>query len=186
VTRIVAGEAGGRRLAVPQGGGTRPTGDRAREALFSSLESQLGGLDGLGFLDLYAGSGAVGLEALSRGARPVLLVESDRRAATVAQDNLRVVALPGASVLVRPAERLGENPDAPYDVLFADPPYVLPTDALAAVLTGLADGGWLADDALVVVERGKRDAWAWPAGFAALRDRKYGEARLWYGHRDPA
>ncbi len=186
MTRIVAGEAGGRRLAVPQGGGTRPTGDRAREALFSSLESQLGRLSGLGFLDLYAGSGAVGLEALSRGARPVLLVESDRRAATVASANVRAVGLPGARVLVRSAERLGENPDAPYEVLFADPPYSLPALELAGVLTGLADGGWLAGDALVVVERGKRDDWVWPAGFAAVRDRKYGEARLWYGHRDPA
>jgi 16S rRNA (guanine966-N2)-methyltransferase len=185
VTRIVAGQAGGRRLAVPQGGGTRPTGDRAREALFSSLESQLGGLAGLGFIDLYAGSGAVGLEALSRGARPVLLVESDRRAAVVAEANVRAVGLPGASVLVRPAERIGPNPGTPYDVLFADPPYSLPSSELGEVLTGLASGGWLAEDALIVVERGRREDWAWPDGFSALRDRRYGEARLWYGHRDP-
>lgn len=183
MTRIVAGAARGRRLAVPPAG-TRPTADRAREALFSSLESQLGGLEGRSVIDLYAGSGAVGLEALSRGATRVLLVESDRRAADVAKSNVRAVALPGATVLVRPAERLGPNPDLAYDVLFADPPYDVPTKQLGAVLTGLADGGWLTKEALVVVERSKRDDWEWPEGYTASRDRKYGEARLWYGHRE--
>ena len=183
MTRIVAGAARGRRLTVPPAG-TRPTADRAREALFSSLESQLGGLEGLSVIDLYAGSGAVGLEALSRGAVRVLLVESDRRAADVAKSNVRAVGLPGATVLVRPAERLGPNPDPAYDVLFADPPYDVPTKQLGAVLTGLADGGWLTQEALVVVERSKRDDWEWPEGYAASHDRKYGEARLWYGHRE--
>jgi 16S rRNA (guanine966-N2)-methyltransferase len=183
VTRIVAGAARGRRLAVPPAG-TRPTADRAREALFSSLESQLGGLGGLSVIDLYAGSGAVGLEALSRGAARVLLVESDRRAADVAKANVRAVGLPGAAVLVRQAERLGPNPDPAYDVLFADPPYDVPAAQLRGVLTGLADGGWLTQDAAVVVERSKRDDWEWPDGYAALRDRTYGEARLWYGHRE--
>jgi 16S rRNA (guanine966-N2)-methyltransferase len=183
VTRIVAGAARGRRLAVPPAG-TRPTADRAREALFSSLESQLGGLGGLSVIDLYAGSGAVGLEALSRGAARVLLVESDRRAADVAKANVRAVGLPGAAVLVRPAERLGPNPDPAYDVLFADPPYDVEAAQLRGVLTGLADGGWLTKEAAVVVERSKRDDWEWPDGYAALRDRTYGEARFWYGHRE--
>lgn len=182
MTRIVAGAARGRRLAVPPAG-TRPTADRAREALFSSLDSELGGFAGLGVIDLYAGSGAVGLEALSRGADRVLLVESDRRAAEVARSNVKTVGLPGATVLVRPAERLGPNPDAAYDLLFADPPYDVPMETLRAVLTVLAADGWLTADATVVVERSKRDEWSWPDGYAADRDRKYGEARLWYGHR---
>jgi 16S rRNA (guanine966-N2)-methyltransferase len=188
VTRIVGGVAGGRRIAVPAGSGTRPTADRVREALFSSLESEFGSLDGLAVLDLYAGSGAIGLEALSRGAATVVLVESDRRAAEVIAANLKVVDLPGAKLLTRPVEKVTAS-DAPpefvmaFDLVFADPPYKLETAELQDVLTDLAARGWLADDAVVVVERGKREPWEWPEGFAALRDRKYGEARLWYGHR---
>lgn len=182
MTRIVGGVAGGRRIAVPPGSGTRPTADRVREALFSSLESEFGSFDGLAVLDLYAGSGAIGLEALSRGAARVVLVESDRKAAEVITANLEVVGLPGATVLPRPVEKLTAG-SAPFDLVYADPPYKLETVELQEVLMGLAKNGWLADDALVVVERGKREPWEWPEGFAALRDRKYGEARLWYGHR---
>jgi 16S rRNA (guanine966-N2)-methyltransferase len=182
VTRIIGGVAGGRRIGVPPGTGTRPTADRVREALFSSLESEFGSFDGLAVLDLYAGSGAIGLEALSRGAARVVLVESDRKAAEVITANLKVVGLPGATVLTRPVEKLTAG-SAPFDLVFADPPYKLETVELQEVLSGLAKNGWLADDALVVVERGKREPWEWPEGFAALRDRKYGEARLWYGHR---
>jgi 16S rRNA (guanine966-N2)-methyltransferase len=184
MTRIIGGAAGGRRIAVPPGSGTRPTADRVREALFSSLESEFGSFDGLAVLDLYAGSGAIGLEALSRGAARVVLVESDRRAAEVISANIRAVGLPGATVLTRPVEKVavGEG-SAAFDLVYADPPYKLDTVELQDVLIALAQGGWLADDAVVVVERGKREPWEWPEGFAALRDRKYGEARLWYGHR---
>ncbi|MFC6163014.1 16S rRNA (guanine(966)-N(2))-methyltransferase RsmD [Kribbella jiaozuonensis] len=184
MTRIVGGAAGGRRIAVPAGSGTRPTADRVREALFSSLESEFGSFVGLAVLDLYAGSGAIGLEALSRGATNVMLVESDRRAADVIAANIKVVGLPGAKLVTRPVEKItaGEVP-AEFDLVFADPPYKLETTELQDVLTDLAARGWLADDAVVVVERGKREPWEWPEGFAALRDRKYGEARLWYGHR---
>ncbi|HET6740036.1 MAG TPA: 16S rRNA (guanine(966)-N(2))-methyltransferase RsmD [Kribbella sp.] len=181
MTRIVGGVAGGRRIGVPAGSGTRPTADRVREALFSSLESEFGSFDGLAVLDLYAGSGAIGLEALSRGAAQVVLVESDRRAAEVIAANIKAVALPGARLLTRPVESAVF--DQVFDLVFADPPYKLETAELQAVLTGLAANGRLADDAVVVVERGKREPWDWPEGFAALRDRKYGEARLWYGHR---
>jgi len=184
VTRVIGGAAGGRRIAVPPGTGTRPTADRVREALFSSLESEFGSFDGLAVLDLYAGSGAIGLEALSRGAARVVLVESDRRAAEVISANVRAVGLPGATVLTRPVEKVAAgDPPAVFDLLYADPPYNLETVELQEILVALADGGWLADDAVVVVERGKREPWEWPEGFAALRDRKYGEARLWYGHR---
>jgi 16S rRNA (guanine966-N2)-methyltransferase len=153
--------------------------------LFSSLEAELGGFHGLAVLDLYAGSGAIGLEALSRGAARVVLVEADRKAAEVIAANIKAVGLPGASLLTRPAEKVasGDNPAGPFALVFADPPYKLETDELQGVLTSLVVNGWLADDAVVVVERRKREPWEWPAGFAALRDRKYGEARLWYGHR---
>ncbi|NEA35245.1 16S rRNA (guanine(966)-N(2))-methyltransferase RsmD [Streptomyces sp. SID13031] len=185
MTRIVGGVAGGRRIAVPPGIGTRPTADRVREALFSSLEAEFAGLDGLQVLDLYAGSGAVGLEALSRGAKRVVLVESDRPAAEVIAANIKVVGLPGTTLLTRPVEKVasGHNPGEPVDLIFADPPYKLETVELQEVLTSLVANGWVAADAVVVVERAKREPWEWPEGFAALRDRKYGEARLWYGHR---
>jgi 16S rRNA (guanine966-N2)-methyltransferase len=184
VTRIVGGAAGGRRLGVPPGSGTRPTADRVREALFSSLETEFGSFDGLAVLDLYAGSGAIGLEALSRGAAQAVLVESDRKAADVIAANIKVVGLPGAKVLTRPVEKItASDALAVFDLVFADPPYKLETVELQDVLVDLAANGWLADDAVVVVERGKREPWEWPEGFAALRDRKYGEARLWYGHR---
>jgi 16S rRNA (guanine966-N2)-methyltransferase len=184
VTRIIGGAAGGRRVAVPPGTGTRPTADRVREALFSSLESEFGSFHGLAVLDLYAGSGAIGLEALSRGAARVVLVESDRRAAEVITANVRAIGLPGAKVLTRPVEKVAAGESlGPFDLVYTDPPYKLETAELQDVLTELAANGWLAEDAVVVVERGKREPWEWPDGFAALRDRKYGEARLWYGHR---
>jgi 16S rRNA (guanine966-N2)-methyltransferase len=189
VTRIIAGAAKGRRLAVPPRG-TRPTADRAREGLFSSLAALLGraaggaeDLRGLRVLDLYAGSGAVGLEALSRGATGVLLVERDRRAADIAARNVAEVGLAGVQVRRAAVESLaaGPNPDQPYDVVFADPPYDVPDESLASVLADLTDQAWLAPRALVVVERATRTGWAWPDGFDALRDRRYGEATLWYG-----
>jgi 16S rRNA (guanine966-N2)-methyltransferase len=186
VTRIIAGQARGRRLAVPPGSGTRPTSDRAREGLFSALDALLRGIGGLRLIDAYAGSGAVGLEALSRGAAAALLIESDRRAAEVVRANLGTLALPGGRVLAERVERAAAQPcpDAPYDVLFLDPPYALEAKALAALLGDFAGHGWLAPGALVCVERASRDpAWEWPEGFDSLRARAYGEGTLWYGHR---
>ncbi|RJK98243.1 16S rRNA (guanine(966)-N(2))-methyltransferase RsmD [Vallicoccus soli] len=189
MSRIVGGAAGGRRLAVPPRG-TRPTSDRAREALASALEALLGGpgaLAGARVLDLYAGSGALGLEALSRGAAAVDLVESDARAARVLRANVRAVALPGAQVLERRVEDVlaGPPPGPPYDAVLADPPYALGEDALAAVLARLADG-WIAPGAVLVVERSSRGpAVPWPPGVEGLRSRRYGEAALWYGRAAP-
>ena len=111
MTRVIAGQAGGRRV-VPPGTTTRPTSDRAREGLFASLLSELGTFDGARVLDLYAGSGAIGLEALSRGAGRVLLVESDARAAAVIKANVKAVDLPGATVAVDRVERLLARPPA--------------------------------------------------------------------------
>jgi len=184
MTRIVAGAAGGRRLSVPAGRGTRPTADRAREGLFASVLAIRGELDGARVLDLYAGSGAVGLEALSRGASDVLLVESDPRAARVIRGNIETVRLPGARLLADRVERVlarGPGAGSPRDLVFADPPYAMPDDEVRRVLVALG-AGWLAPGALVVVERGTRGGpFTWPAGYTAGRSRGYGEATLWYG-----
>ena len=182
--RIVAGLAKGRRLSAAAGA-TRPTSDRAREALFSSLATLLD-LDGARVLDLFAGTGAVGLEALSRGAAAAVLVESDRAAAEVLRRNVDAVGLPGASIMRRPVERvLNDAPDAPFDLAFADPPYDLADAALGDLLAALGTGGWLTDDAIVVVERSARGGPPpWPARFITpVRDRRYGAGVLWYGRR---
>ncbi|MFI5978546.1 16S rRNA (guanine(966)-N(2))-methyltransferase RsmD [Streptomyces sp. NPDC051452] len=185
MTRVIAGVAGGRRLSVPPGTGTRPTSDRAREALFSTWQSLLGGaLDGERVLDLYAGSGAVGLEALSRGASHTLLVEADTRAAKTVRDNVRGLGLPGAEVRTGKAEQVIRTapPAEPYDLVFLDPPYAVGDDDLREILLTLRTGGWLAGEALVTVERSTRGGeFHWPDGFEALRSRRYGEGTFWYG-----
>ncbi|MFC8271524.1 16S rRNA (guanine(966)-N(2))-methyltransferase RsmD [Streptomyces sp. NPDC057271] len=184
MTRVIAGTAGGRRLAVPPGNGTRPTSDRAREGLFSTWESLLGTLHGTRVADLYAGSGAVGLEALSRGAVHALLVEADARAARTVRENIRSLGLPGAELRTGKAEQIvtGAAPDAPYDLVFLDPPYAVSDDDLREILLTLRSGGWIADDAVVTVERSTRGGeFAWPAGFTSLRARRYGEGTFWYG-----
>jgi 16S rRNA (guanine966-N2)-methyltransferase len=184
MSRIVAGAAKGRRIAVPPGRTTRPTSDRTREALFSAVSSLMD-LDGARVLDLYAGSGAVGLEALSRGAVHALLVESDATALRILRDNASALALAGAQVRAGRAEQVAAGAQSePYDFVFADPPYALPAGELAAVLEALDANGWLAPGAVVVVERASRDPeWVWPKTLAALRSRRYGEGTLWYGRR---
>ncbi|MFD8207438.1 16S rRNA (guanine(966)-N(2))-methyltransferase RsmD [Streptomyces sp. NPDC059695] len=183
MTRVIAGTAGGRRLAVPPGNGTRPTSDRAREGLFSTWEA-FHGLAGARVADLYAGSGAVGLEALSRGAVHALLVEAEPRAAKTIRDNVRSIGLPGAELRTGRAEQIvtGPAPADPYDLVFLDPPYAVGDDDLREILLTLRSGGWLSDDALVTVERSTRGGeFGWPAGFEALRSRRYGEGTFWYG-----
>ncbi|MGS2590667.1 16S rRNA (guanine(966)-N(2))-methyltransferase RsmD [Streptomyces hebeiensis] len=184
MTRVIAGTAGGRRLAVPPGNGTRPTSDRAREGLFSSWESLLGGFDGIRVADLYAGSGAVGLEALSRGAAHALLVEADARAARTVRANVAALALPGAEVRAGKAEQVvqGPPPSLPYDLVFLDPPYAVADDDLREILLTLRTGGWLAAAAVATVERSTRGGeFGWPEGFEPVRSRRYGEGTLWYG-----
>ncbi|HEX6969168.1 MAG TPA: 16S rRNA (guanine(966)-N(2))-methyltransferase RsmD [Micromonosporaceae bacterium] len=186
MTRIVAGTLGGRRIAVPPGSRTRPTSDRVREALFNALESMTE-LTGARFADLYAGSGAVGLEAFSRGAAHVLLVESDPRAARVIRENIQALGAGPATRLVvgKVAQVLAAGPDGePYDVVFADPPYRLPDAEITAMLAALRDNAWLAADAVVVIERSARDIPpGWVDGITAERSRRYGETTLWYGRR---
>ncbi|MCF3121436.1 16S rRNA (guanine(966)-N(2))-methyltransferase RsmD [Streptomyces arenae] len=184
MTRVIAGTAGGRRLAVPPGNGTRPTSDRAREGLFSTWQALQGTLDGARVLDLYAGSGAVGLEALSRGAGHTLLVEADARAARTIRENVKAVGLPGAEVRAGKAAQIVQagSPPAPYDLVFLDPPYAVGDDDLREILLTLRSESWLTDDALVTVERSTRGGeFGWPEGFEPLRSRRYGEGTFWYG-----
>ncbi|MFI7443572.1 RsmD family RNA methyltransferase [Nonomuraea indica] len=205
MTRIIAGVAGGRRLVVPPGRGTRPTSDRAREGIFLTLDS-LYGLAGARVMDLYAGSGAVGLEALSRGAAHALLVESDPKAVRTIRANARSLGLEGAQVVADKVERLlargpgGDRPHSPpgaegmadegrsggdggpYDIVFADPPYAVPEEEVVRVLESLRDHGWLVDGGLVAFERETRGkALMWPEGYVEERVRRYGEASVWYG-----
>ena len=184
MTRVIAGQAGGRRLAVPAGRDTRPTSDRAREGLFATIASMAGPLAGARVLDLYAGSGAVGLEALSRGAGHVLLVESGARASRVIRENITALALPGAEVITDRVERvLARGPAGDrYDIVFADPPYAMPGEEVSRLLGCLTDRTWLAPGGLVIVERATRSGpVTWPDGFTADRARRYGEATFWYG-----
>lgn len=186
MTRIIAGVAGGRTIRTPPGSGTRPTSDRVREALFSALDAR-DAVRGSRVLDLYAGSGALGLEAASRGAGSVVLVESDRRAADVIARNAEDLGLPGVR-LVRAtvaSALAGEPPEgSAADLVLADPPYDVGEDALAAVLERLA-AGWLAPGGLLVVERSTRSPEpAWPDGIErAGKPRKYGETTVWLARR---
>ncbi|MBM9474853.1 16S rRNA (guanine(966)-N(2))-methyltransferase RsmD [Nakamurella flavida] len=182
MTRIVAGEFGGRRLVTPAGELTRPTAEKVRAALGSSLYAA-GGLAGARVLDLYAGTGALGLELLSRGADQVVLVEQDRAALAAARANVQALGV-GARVEVVPrgvaayAALAGES----FDVVVADPPYDVPDDEIAAVLTALVAGGRFRPAADVVVERrSKGGAFGFPEPLSAVREKRYGDTRLCYG-----
>jgi 16S rRNA (guanine966-N2)-methyltransferase len=188
VTRIVAGTVGGRTIQVPARG-TRPTSDRVREAIFSRLE-HLDVLDGARVLDLYAGSGALGLEAASRGASEVVLVDNARKAVDVAKRNVVALGLGRVvGVVADAAERYAAGaagPGGPFDVVFLDPPYDLSDDALTTVLGHLAAPGVLAHGAIVVVERSTRSPEpTWPAGLRAFARKDYGETAVHYAELDP-
>jgi 16S rRNA (guanine966-N2)-methyltransferase len=179
MSRVIGGVAGGRRLVMPKGRGTRPTSDRVREGLFSSLG---GVLSGRSFLDLYAGSGAVGLEAASRGASPVVLVERDPRAVAAMRANVEALGLPAVQIRSESVSRyLAENEPHSFEIVFLDPPYADPVDDALATLFG---GGWVGLDGVVVVERAARDPEpSWPVGVVTDRSRRYGDSTLWYGRR---
>jgi 16S rRNA (guanine966-N2)-methyltransferase len=153
-----------------------------REALFSSLESIFGSLNGLRVLDLFAGSGALGLEAVSRGAGYAMLVESDPNAVRTIRANVATVGLGEVDVQSISVRRvLAMRPDKPFDLVLADPPYAMDSDEVIDILSALTTG-WLAPDAVVVIERPSRgDPVRWPSGLVAVRDRRYGETTLWYG-----
>lgn len=186
MTRIIAGIAGGRRLLTPHGSGTRPTSDRVREALFARLEHLDALVEGH-VVDLYAGSGALGLEAVSRGADSALLVESDRKAAATIGKNVRHLGLTGVQVRAGTVESVVGAPlSPPADLVFIDPPYAVGEDALAAVLAGLATHGSLAVDAVLVVERSSRSPEpVWPADVELIGPRRYGETTCWFAEFVP-
>lgn len=182
MTRIVAGSAGGRRLEVPKAG-TRPTSERVREALFSRLE-HWGVLDDALVLDLYAGSGALAIEAVSRGATRAVCIEASSPAAKVIAQNARATGLACAVVNQKALAYLRQPHGEQFDLVFLDPPYDLPEAELTAVLAALAgaDGAqsWLAADSLVLVERRARDPEpAWPSALYLLDERKWGDTRVW-------
>jgi 16S rRNA (guanine966-N2)-methyltransferase len=172
---------------VPQGrsgSGTRPTTDRVRESLFNVLEARLD-LDGAHVLDLYAGSGALGLEALSRGAASAVFVESDRRAADAIAANVSALGVHGASVRRGSVDAvLAAAPTRPVDLVFADPPYDVPTSTVEVMVAALG-AGWVAVGAVAVIERPAASAPVqWPAGWTAWRDRRYGDTRVEFGELD--
>ncbi|MHB1063799.1 MAG: 16S rRNA (guanine(966)-N(2))-methyltransferase RsmD [Georgenia sp.] len=179
MTRIVAGVAGGRTLKVPRSG-TRPTSERVREALFSRLE-HLDVVDGARVLDLYAGSGALGLEAASRGAARVTLVEAARAAAALCRANAEALGLdPLIDVVAARVQTHLAGAGTPADLVLLDPPYDVEQEDLADVLA-LLGRGWLAPDAVVVVERDRRSPEPrWPDHLAALGPRSYGDTVVWF------
>lgn len=190
MTRIVSGSRGGRRLAMPPGDQTRPTSSKVREALFSSLASWTGGsagpadvaLKGWAFADLFAGSGAVGLEAASRGAGPVLLVDSSRRALRTIDQN--VASIDVAVEVRRDAveDVARRQPPYPYDIVFLDPPYELANTAVEAILRDLLANGWLTAEGLIILERsGREPAPRWPDALGDTWEKKYGETVLYFG-----
>lgn len=178
MTRIIGGIAGGRRIAVPPMG-TRPTTDQVREALFNVLTARLD-LTGMTVVDLYAGSGALGLEALSRGAASVLFVESDRRAADVLTANVNGLGLPGALVRRGTVEAvLAAGTDGPVDLVLADPPYEIATGAIEALPAALEAGGWAGPGTVLVIERAASSPpVTWPGDWQVWPDRRYGDTRL--------
>lgn len=198
--RIVAGVARGRLIAVPRGTATRPTTDRVREAMFSSLTTRLMGhaetdIDnpwrGLRVVDLFAGSGALGLEALSRGAATAVFVERDRRTAALIQRNIVDLGLDHVGpqdtrVMAEDVQAWlhAQSGTGDIDVVFADPPYALATDLIRPLMRRLASGALCRPGALIVVERETRQAqqpWDDDAGIESLDRRTYGETTLWYG-----
>jgi 16S rRNA (guanine966-N2)-methyltransferase len=178
VTRIIAGTVGGRRLEVPKGDLTRPTSDRVREAVFSGLDAR-GVLQGARVLDLFAGSGALGLEAASRGAAEVVLVDSSRQATEVARRNVNALGIRAGVVLSSVQRFLAGRTPVQQDVVLIDPPYGIGEDIVGEVLAALV-AGWLAPGGLVVVERSSRGTEPrWPAGLVREAVRRYGETVIW-------
>jgi 16S rRNA (guanine966-N2)-methyltransferase len=201
--RIIAGSARGQRIAVPPGVKTRPTTERVREALFSTLTSALGRTQGSGsqtwsgirVLDVFAGSGALGLEALSRGARSAVFIESDRKVAAVLRRNIDQLGFPEAHVVIGDAWQTMDRPERmaqdllPVDVIFVDAPYEVATANIRRLLTQILARGWCREEGLVVIERSAREesspwprhrpdeGWQWEEG----DERRYGETALWYG-----
>ncbi|MES2862402.1 MAG: 16S rRNA (guanine(966)-N(2))-methyltransferase RsmD [Pseudomonadota bacterium] len=185
--RIVAGKLKGRAIVAPEGQGTRPTSDRARQAVFNVLEhaTWAGPLQNVRVIDLFAGSGALGFEAMSRGADPCLFVETDDAARGAIRENAETLGLTGSvRVLRRSATDLGERPASTgpaFDLAFLDPPYGKGLGELA--LAGLLAGDWLKPGAIVMLERGSGEPEIETPGYERLDARDYGAARVLFLRR---
>ncbi|MGO4704765.1 16S rRNA (guanine(966)-N(2))-methyltransferase RsmD [Microvirga sp. 2MCAF38] len=180
--RIVGGRWRGRSLAGPTSDAIRPTSDRLREALFNILQHGYDDpITGARVMDLFAGTGAMGLEALSRGASFALLVDDGAEARGLIRENVEAVGAGGATRLFRrDATRMGEAaPNAPFSLVFCDPPYG--KDLAPKALKSCAEGGWLTPDALVVVEEARGAVFALPEGFEEIERRDYGETTIVFG-----
>jgi len=178
--RIITGKFKGATIEAPKGLATRPTSDRVRQALFNVLEHGAPAVDfeGLRVLDLFAGSGALGLEALSRGARFCLFIEEDASARAAIRRNVEALGLTGATkIWRRDATKLGPaNTASPFDLIFCDPPYG--KDLGGTALAAAVDGGWVSDGAVAVLEERAGMAPAWPAPLAEIDRRRYGDTEI--------
>jgi 16S rRNA (guanine966-N2)-methyltransferase len=187
MTRIVAGSAGGRKLVVPKGDLTRPTSDRVREGVFGALDAR-GLLQSAKVLDLYCGSGALGLEAASRGAASVVLVDTSRQAIEAARQNVAALGFPRVTVVLSSVARyLGSRAASAASVVFADPPYAIGPDEVTAMLSALATRNWLQPNATLLLERSTRSPEpSWPPGLVRQAVRRYGETAVWQAEWQPS
>lgn len=181
MTRIIAGRYGGRRLTTPTGAATRPTSERVREAIFARLD-HLGVLVGARVLDLFCGAGSLGLEAVSRGASSLVLVDAAKAATAVATKNVTALDVAQVQVVTADAGRyLTRQGGAGFDAVLLDPPYDLPERELTALLAALAVPGWLNPGAVLVAERSTRSPEPiWPDGWGPVISKRYGETTVWF------
>ena len=183
--RVIAGSGKGKNLHSPTGAGVRPTSDRAREGLFSSLESEFNSITDLNFLDLFAGSGAVGVEALSRGAALVHAVEADAETVEIAISNFKLLQEPSRKHKVfhsRAARFLESEFPIKYDIIFMDPPYELSNLAVEELLQLIASRELLQPRGIVAIEReSKSSPFTWPTGMEEIKVRSYGQGSIYYG-----
>lgn len=183
MTRIIAGMWGGRAIKAPTDRNTRPTTDRVREALFAKID-HLDRLRGATVLDLFAGSGALGLEALSRGAGHAHFVDHSAAVTSVLRENIGTLGATHTTVTTTDVAACVRRPaPQPFDVVLCDPPYDLPSDDVTSILADLVNNGWLAPDTLVMVERPRRgQSLQWPAAFEDVTTKQYGETILEFGY----
>ena len=182
MTRIIGGDFRGRSIKVPDAE-TRPTSSRVREAIFSSVEHAVSGLDDLRVLDLFSGSGAFGIESISRGAAEAVLIEKDLRAADTLHSNVANFGIKNARVVIADAliDVAQKSGRGSFDVVFIDPPYSFEDEQVNTLIGHLAKNGWLNEYALIVVERGSRSQVIWPESVEELRKKVYGDTTIWYG-----
>jgi 16S rRNA (guanine966-N2)-methyltransferase len=177
MTRIIAGQYKGQRISVPQRG-VRPTTDRVREAIFSALNARLLSWPEITVLDIFAGSGALGMEALSRGAASATFLEKDRENAAVISANLKKLGAVG-EVIVTPAHNFQSS--SWYSLVFLDPPFAIEDTYLIELLANLTKN--ISIGGLVLVERGKQHSFSWPIGYSQVLERGYGDSLIFLAER---